>query len=98
RQLKLPVNKKLAIATSNTLGLGPYRWGTRVRRTRTRLLFALFDAVHGLVVESEIVTDLVHDGFAHEIRHLLFVLAVFFDRSLIDRDRIGQDVAVAGVT
>src|SRR3989454_3286207 len=43
------------------------------------------------------MTELVDDGFTHELRHLLLVDAVFLDRPLVDRHRVGEDVAVARV-
>src|SRR3989442_9316015 len=43
------------------------------------------------------MTELVDDGFTHELRHLLLVDAVFLERPLVDRHRVGEDVAVARV-
>src|SRR5207244_3608878 len=58
----------------------------------------VLDALHRLVVQAEVMTELVDDGFTHELRHLLLVDAVFLDRPLVDRHRVGEDVAVARVT
>src|SRR3989442_6499850 len=57
----------------------------------------VLDALHRLVVQAEVMTELVDDGFTHELRHLLLVDAVFLDRPLVDRHRVGEDVAVARV-
>src|SRR5882724_1652547 len=56
------------------------------------------DVLHGLVVEAEVVAELVDDRVADQLRHLGLVRTVLFDRPLVDRDRVGQDVAVAGIT
>src|SRR5256712_8501418 len=58
----------------------------------------VLDALHRLVVQAEVMTELVDDGFTHELPHLLLVDAVFLDRPLVDRHRVGEDVAVARVT
>ena len=57
----------------------------------------MFDPVHGLVVETEIVAHLVDHHIADEIRHLVGVRAVRLDGPLIDVDGVRQDIAVAGV-
>jgi len=64
---------------------------------RGHLRVGVLDALHRLVVQTEVMADLVDDGLAHELRHLLLVVAVFLDRALVDRDRVGEHVAVAGV-
>src|SRR2546422_6994155 len=50
----------------------------------------VLDALHRLVVQAEVMTELVDDGFTHELRHLLLVDAVFLDRPLVDRHRVGE--------
>ena len=43
------------------------------------------------------MAELVDDRVADQLFHVGLVGAVFLDRSLIDVDRVGQDVAVARV-
>ena len=57
----------------------------------------VLDLVQLLVVEAEIMPELVHHRVAHDLRHLLDRPAVFFDRPLIDRDRVREDVGVPRV-
>src|SRR5262249_41824727 len=52
------------------------------------LLLAFLDPVHGLVVETEIVAELVHHRLSHDVGHLLFVRGVLFDGALVDRHDI----------
>src|SRR5512144_118817 len=58
---------------------------------------SLLEAVHGLVVETEVVAHLVGHHVPDELRHLLRAVAIFLDRPLVDVDGVGQDVAVEGV-
>src|SRR5438132_10118592 len=76
-------------------------WGApsapRSPRRSESLGFGTLNVLHGLVVETEVVTELVHDRVTNQLRHLGLVGAVFLDRALIDRDRVGQDVTVARI-
>jgi len=59
------------------------------------LLLGALNALHGVVVEAEVVAELVDDPDTDQLFHVGLVGAIFLDRSLIDVDRVGQDVAVA---
>src|SRR5262245_16669362 len=61
------------------------------------LVVVFFDAVHGLVVETKIVAELVDHRFPYDLGHLFLIRGVFFDRSLVDGHDIGQHVAVRGI-
>jgi hypothetical protein len=55
---------------------------------------ALLDVLHRLVVQAEVVADLMDYDVPHQLGHLLGIVAVFLDRTLIDVNRIRQHIAV----
>jgi hypothetical protein len=55
---------------------------------------ALLDVLHRLVVQAEVVADLMNHDVPHKLRHLLGIVAVLLDRTLIDVNRIRQHIAV----
>src|ERR1041385_805283 len=69
----------------------------RPKRHYRLLLDVPLDTFHGVVVEAEVVADLVDHDVEDEVGHRRLVLAVLLDWPLIDVDRVGQHVAVAGV-
>jgi hypothetical protein len=70
------------------------REGFGRERSRLPSYSALLDILHRLVVQAEVVADLMNHDVPHQLRHLLGIVAVFLDRTLIDVNRIRQHVAV----